>query len=82
MPTVIRKGALDDIANLVALGEGESLLEQDETAILPWLSTESETVATPRPGAIKAAAGNSTVRTVNGSEHSYPRDVSAHRVPA
>ena len=80
VPTAIRKGALDDIANLVALEEGKTLLDQDEAAILPWLSTDSEAVATPCPGVSKTAAGNSTMRTVNGLEHPYPGDVSARIV--
>ena len=79
-PTVIRKGALDDIANLVALKEGETLLKQDEAAILPWLSTDSEAVTTARPGVLKTTAGNTTIRTVKGSEHPYPKDVSARIV--
>ena len=79
-PTVIRKGALDDIANLVALKEGETLLKQDEPAILPWLSTDSEAVATPRPGVVKTVAGNTPTRIVKGSEHLYPKDVSTRIV--
>ena len=77
VPTGIRKGALDDIANLVALEGSETPLNQDEAAILPWLSTDSEAVATPCPGVIKTATGNSPVHTVEGSVHLYPRDVSA-----
>ena len=66
----IRRGALDDIAALFALEEGEAL-KQDEAAILPWLSTDPEAVATPRPGAVKTVTGNTSVRAAGGTERAY-----------
>ena len=71
----IRRGALDDIAALFALEEGEAL-KQDEAAILPWLSTDPEAVAMPRPGVVKTVTGNTSVRAAGGTERAYAANAS------
>ena len=43
-------------------------------------SKNGRSSATPRPGVVKTVAGNTPTRTVKGSEHLYPKDVSTRIV--
>ena len=71
----IRRGALDDIAALFALEEGEALT-QDEAAILPRLPIDLEAVATPRPGVVKTVTGSTSVRAAGVTERAHAANAS------
>ena len=69
----------DEAENLPSVPKGIRKGALDDIAALYSLDS-SPSSPTLRPGMVKTATGNTPTRTVKGSEHSYPGDVSARFV--